>query len=901
MKHPQLIAQLTIKEKCRLLSGADFWSTVNITKKGIPSIILSDGPHGLRRQPEEGDVMGVNASLPATCFPSAATFANSWDPDLAEEIGEALGEEAAVQGAAVLLGPGLNLKRNPLCGRNFEYFSEDPYLSGKLAAGYIRGVQKNGISACPKHFAANNTELRRQASNSVIDERTLRELYLTGFEIAVKEAQPKCIMSAYNMVNGVYANENEHLLQEILRDEWGFDGFVVSDWGACNDFVDGVRAGCNLEMPSTGGESAEELLQAVYEGRISEELVDQRVDELLDVVLKINAAVERMQDPGTVQDSREAHHTLARRAAEESIVLLKNEDGILPLKKGRSIALIGAQAEKPHYQGAGSSLVNPTKLDSVLQLAADSGLNIVGYEPGYAERLSGNAAELSRKKNITEPGNAAELARKADIALLFLGLEEASETEGLDRSHMRIPQDQIRLLEAVAAANPNTVVVLAAGSPVEMPWIGLCKGLLYCGLAGQAGAGAILKTLTGEIDPSGKLAETWPLQYEDVPTAPYFPAKERSVEYREGLYVGYRYYETVRRPVLFPFGFGLSYTEFSYTGLKADERGASFLLTNTGNADGAEIVQLYVSRKAAEGRGSTEAAGNGGCPDGKPQPVPEETPAGYIYRPAKELKGFCRVFLKAGESRQVTIPLDDKAFRYFDTAANRFRTEAGEFEILIGANVSDIRLSAVVTVPGNDGLTVTGSSPAPGLNTESVGAARNISEVPKGGKQPVPSEMRMERFAENRADHGDAEMQQPELPSYASGNIRDVSDEEFERLLGGPLPDGEWAKKLQMNDALCQMYYAKSLKARLACRIMKRKLERSIAEGRLDHQLIYLYNMPFRALGKITNGPMSQDMCRAILIMVNGHGFAFIRGLFLLIAGYFHQRGVRRRFRRESG
>ncbi|MBQ8933311.1 MAG: glycoside hydrolase family 3 protein [Lachnospiraceae bacterium] len=894
MKHPQLIAQLTIKEKCRLLSGADFWSTVSITKKGIPSIILSDGPHGLRRQPEEGDVMGVNASLPATCFPSAATFANSWDPDLAEEIGEALGEEAAVQGAAVLLGPGLNLKRNPLCGRNFEYFSEDPYLSGKLAAGYIRGVQKNGISACPKHFAANNTELRRQASNSVIDERTLRELYLTGFEIAVKEAQPKCIMSAYNMVNGVYANENEHLLQEILRDEWGFDGFVVSDWGACNDFVDGVRAGCNLEMPSTGGESAEELLQAVYEGRISEELVDQRVDEFLDVVLKTNAAVERMRDPGPAPDSRVAHHALARRVAEESIVLLKNEAGILPLKKGQTVALIGAQAEKPHYQGAGSSLVNPTRLDSILEKISQFDLRVTGYEPGYlaadmtgykkAEpsgyESSGRTDEImvgqgspgkkvekyeNRRSRATMLHNAAELARKADIALLFLGLEEASESEGLDRSHMRISQDQIRLLEAVAAANPNTIVVLAAGSPVEMPWIGLCKGLLYCGLAGQAGAGAILKTLTGEIDPSGKLAETWPLQYEDVPTAPYFPAKERSVEYREGLYVGYRYYETVRRPVLFPFGFGLSYTEFSYTGLKADERGASFLLTNTGNADGAEIVQLYVSRKAAEGRGSTEAAGNCSCPDGKSQPIPEETPAGYIYRPAKELKGFCRVFLKAGESRQVTIPLDDKAFRYFDTAANRFRTEAGEFEILIGANVSDIKLSAVVTVHGNAPATVTGGRPAPSPDTESVGAARTIP-----------------------------------LPSYASGNIRHVSDEEFERLLGGPLPDGKWAKKLQMNDALSQMYYAKSLKARLACRIMKRKLERSIAEGRLDHQLIYLYNMPFRALGKITNGPMSQDMCRAILTMVNGHGFAFIRGLFLLIAGYFHQRGVRRRFRRES-
>ncbi len=831
VKHQAMIEALSLEEKCHLLSGRDFWSTYSIRGKGIPSMVLSDGPHGLRRQTGEGDASGINSSLPATCFPTSSALACSWDPELSEAVGEALGEEAACQGASVLLGPGMNMKRNPLCGRNFEYFSEDPYLTGKLAAGYIRGVQKNGISACAKHFAANNSELRRMASNSVVDERTLRELYLTAFEIAVKEAHPKCLMSAYNMVNGVYANENEHLLQKILREEWGYDGMVVSDWGACNDFVDGVRAGCNLEMPSTGGDSAEYLQKAVYEGRISEAEVDRRVDELLDVVLK---TTEAQSAYASKSFDKEAHHALARKAAAESLVLLKNEGQMLPLKKGTGVALIGIYAKMPHFQGDGSSRVNPTRTESLLELIQKSELKLEGWEPGYAAlpertallaekptKISERSATGKEKsaalgeKSTTFSERAAALAAKAETVVLCLGLDENGETEGLDRHHMHLPQEQIELLKAVAEANPNLIVVLSAGAPVELPWIGQCRGLLYCGLNGQAGAAAVLDALTGRIDPCGRLAESWPLEYGDVPTAPYFPAKERSVEYREGLYVGYRYYETAHQPVRFPFGFGLSYTSFAYSGLKLSTEAAEFTIMNQGDAAGAEVAQLYISAVSRR-----------------------------ICRPARELKGFQKVFLEPGESRRVTIPLDDKAFRYFNTVTNRFETDGGEYEVQIGKNASEICLKGRLTVAG-------------------TGAPR--SEKPE------------------------------ELPSYASGKIREVPDAEFERLLGTPIPDGKWSGTLQMNDALCQMSYAKSGLARLVARHAAKKLEKGIAEGRLDHQLIYFYNMPFRALGKLGHGSVSQDTSRAMLTMANGHFFAFLKGIGILIAGRIRLRGVRKR------
>ncbi len=589
MKHQDLIKQMTLEEKAHLLSGRDFWQTQSVKRLGIESMTLSDGPHGIRKQEGAGDQLGLNGSLPATCYPTAATMANSWDPALGEELGKMLGEEAASQDVCVLLGPGLNVKRSPFCGRNFEYFSEDPYLAGKMAAGYIRGIQANGVSACPKHFAANNTELRRMASNSVMDERTLREIYLTNFEIAVTEGHPKSIMSSYNMVNGVYANENEHLLQEILRNTWGFDGFVVSDWGACNDFTDGVRAGSHLEMPSTGGDSPRQLMQAVYEGRISEDEVDVRVDELLDVMLSTRKAVNPLKGKPFDVD---AHHAFAQKASEQSIVLLKNENNILPLKKGSKVAVIGEFAQKARYQGAGSSVVNCTKLDHTMGVIGNFDLNVIGFEAGYPRHGAPDAAMMQK---------AAELAKKADYVLLYLGLDEISESEGLDRSTLAIPDCQIETLKAVSDANPNVIIVMSAGSSVEMPWIDRCKAMVHGYLCGQAGASAVLKVILGEVNPSGKLSESYPYKYEDCSSAPYFPAKERTVEYREGLYVGYRYYDTAKVPVLFPFGFGLSYTSFAYSDLKVSDKEAAFTLTNTGKVDGAEVAQLGLPKGLPQG------------------------------------------------------------------------------------------------------------------------------------------------------------------------------------------------------------------------------------------------------------------------------------------------------------
>ncbi len=792
MKHEDLIRQMTLEEKCYLLSGKDFWQTRSVERLGVPSMTLSDGPHGIRKQEGEGDQLGLNGSLPATCYPTAATIANSWDPALGEEIGEYLGIEAASQGVCVLLGPGLNIKRSPLCGRNFEYFSEDPYLAGKMAASYIRGIQKNGVAACPKHFAANSQELRRMASDSVMDERTLREIYLTGFEIAVKEGGAKSIMSSYNRVNGVYANENPHLLQEILRDEWGFDGFVVSDWGASNDHTEGVRAGSHLEMPTTVGDSDLELVEAVKSGKLDEKLLDQRVDELLDVVLSTCKAVDQWKGRKFYED---AHHAMAARASEQSIVLLKNEKNILPLKKGAKVAVIGEFAQKARYQGAGSSVVNPTKLDHTMDVIKNFDLDMAGFEAGYPRSGKGDPAMQAR---------AVELAKQADIVLLYIGLDEISESEGLDRAHMKLPQSQVDLLEAVAAANPNVVAVMSAGSAIEMPWLSKVKALVHGYLCGQAGASSVLKVIMGEVNPSGKLAESYPIKYEDVSSAPYFPAKERTAEYRESLYVGYRYFETAKVPVLFPFGFGLSYTTFEYSDLTVSAKEATFTLKNIGEMDGAEVAQLYVSK-----------------------------PDGDVFRPAKELKGFAKVFLKAGESKKVTIPLDDKAFRYFNVDTNRFEVEGGAWMVLIGASVADIKLSGTVEVQG-------------------TGAASPYDKA---------------KFAK-----------------YFSGDIKNISDGEFEALLGRPIPDGHWSGTLDMNDAICQLYYAKSGIARKVYKIMTNMLNKSIEKGEPDLNIIFIYNMPFRGIAKMAGGMCTMEMAEGILTICNGH---FFRGLGAVIGGFF--------------
>ena len=653
-----LLKKLTLEEKCALLSGAETFKTRGMPEHGIPQIWLSDGPHGLRKQAGESDHLGLNPSVPATCFPTASAVANSWDAALGEEIGAALGEEAAAQEVSVVLGPGLNMKRNPLCGRSFEYFSEDPYLAGKLAAGYIRGIQSKGVAACPKHFAVNSQETRRMASDSIVDERTLREIYLTGFEIAVKEGHPRSIMSSYNLVNGTYANENKHLLMEILRGEWGFDGAVITDWGGSNDHALGVKNGSTLEMPAPGGDSVRELLAAVESGKISESDIDARLSELLPLVFDTKAAL----DAAPREFDAAAHHALARRAAEESLVLLKNEGSLLPLAAGSKVAVIGDFAKNPRYQGAGSSMVNSTQVDVLLDKLVDSELNVIGYQQGFDRHGKPDAA-LQK--------SACELATQADTVVLCMGLDEIAESEGLDRSNLRLAQNQVELLQAVAAVNPKIVVVLYSGSVVETPWLDNCQALLYAALGGQAGVGAVADALTGKVNPCGKLAETWPMAYADVPSAADFATRRKTVEYREGLYIGYRYFTTAEKAVRFPFGYGMSYTTFAYSDMAADEQGVSLTVTNTGSVAGTEIVQLYVAKKNSE-----------------------------LFRPAKELKGFARVTLAPGEKQRITIMLDDKAFRFWNVKANRWEIEGGEYELLVGASVEDIRLCEKISVHG---------------------------------------------------------------------------------------------------------------------------------------------------------------------------------------------------------
>ncbi len=660
LKYENIIKQMTLAEKAQMMSGKNIWETVDFEKYGIPSMFMSDGPHGLRRQAGAGDHLGLNASLPATCFPTAAGVANSWDEELGEKIGEALAEEAVTMGVNVILGPGLNIKRSPLCGRNFEYFSEDPYHAGKMAAAYIRGIQSKGIAACPKHFAANSQELRRMANDSVVDERTFREIYTTGFEIAVKEGKAKSIMSAYNEVNGIYANENKHMLQEILVDEWGFDGFVVSDWGGSNDHALGVKNGSHLEMPGTGKAGMNDIIRAVKNGDLEEAILDQRLDELLDVIFATHRATE---DAKGKQFDVEAHHDLARKAAEESIVLLKNEDNILPLKPGTKVAVIGDFAKTPRYQGAGSSLVNPTKQpEAILDVIGKSGLEVTAYEQGYIR---------NKKPNEKLMKAAVEAARNAEVVLFFGGLDEISESEGLDRTHMHMPTAQDTLLNELTTVNSNVVVVLSAGSSIEMPWFQYVRGIVHGYLGGQAGASAMMNVLTGKVNPSGKLNETYPMNYKDTPAYAYYPSKERSSEYRESLYVGYRYYTTVGKTTRFPFGYGLSYTTFEYKDLKVDSEGVTFTIENTGNVTGAEIAQLYIGKKSDT-----------------------------VFRPARELKGFARVELSPGQQKEVRIPFDDKTFRFYDTRTDSWEIESGVYQIMVGKDAEHMVLEDALEVKG---------------------------------------------------------------------------------------------------------------------------------------------------------------------------------------------------------
>lgn len=659
MKYRELIAKMTLREKASLCSGADFWNTKAIERLGIPGVMLTDGPHGVRKQAGKADHLGLNHSIPATCYPTASAAANSWNTDLLEKMGACLGLEAASEKVAVLLGPGVNIKRSPLCGRNFEYYSEDPFLAGKCAAAMIRGIQSNGISACVKHFAANSQEHYRMTTDSVLDERTLREIYLPAFEAAVREGGARCLMTSYNKVNGVYANENTHLVSEILRGEWGFRGLIVTDWGGSNDRVAGLRAGNHLEMPGSRGQTDRQIEDAVRQGLLDEALLDERVDVILDMVL---SAAEQFRRPRTYDP--DAHHAMAAAAAEECAVLLKNEDAILPLKPGFEVAVIGDFAAVPRYQGAGSSLINPTRLDKGLDALKACGVRVKGYARGF-KRMGGRSRRLLRE--------ARKLAASADLALLWLGLDEGSEAEGVDRPDMKLPANQLELLSAIKAANPNIVVVLSCGSPVEMDWDKDTKAVLHAYLGGQAGATAIARLLTGAANPSGKLAETIPMKLADTPCAGLYPGPEATCEYREGIYVGYRFFDTAQVPVRYPFGFGLSYTRFAYSDLHASPEEVSFTVTNTGGRAGAEISQVYIAPKAPR-----------------------------AFRPAQELKGFAKTFLEPGESRRVRIALDERAFAYWNILKKAWSVESGAYEILVGSSSRDIRLRETLRLSGDD-------------------------------------------------------------------------------------------------------------------------------------------------------------------------------------------------------
>ena len=799
-----IIQQLSLEQKCALLSGAATFKTRALPQYGIPAIWLSDGPHGLRKQAGPADHLGQNPSEPATCFPTASAVASSWDPALGEQIGRALGAEAAAQDVAVVLGPGLNTKRSPLCGRNFEYFSEDPYLSGKMAAAYIRGIQANGVAACPKHFAANSQELRRMATDSVVDERTLRELYLTNFEIAVKEGAPKTIMTSYNLVNGTYANENAHLLKEILRDDWGFTGAVVTDWGGSNDHALGVKNGSTLEMPAPGLDSVRELVRAVQDGKISEVDVNARLEELLTLVDSTTAAVE--QAPKTID--WDAHHALARKAAAESIVLLKNKGGLLPLDPAAKVAVIGDFADKPRYQGAGSSLVNAPRVDSFRQVFEASGLRCAGYAKGF---------DRNGRPDPALQAEAVSLAEQADVVLLFLGLDEVKETEGLDRSDMKLAQNQIDLLLAVHRANPRLVVVLSCGSAVETGWASHCQALVWAGLSGQAGAGAVLDVLTGKVNPAGRLAETWPLHCGDNPSCKNFGRDGRTVEYREGLYVGYRYYQTAGVPVAYPFGYGLSYTAFEYSGLHATPEGVTLTVKNTGSLPGDEVVQVYVSK-----------------PDAR------------IFRPMQELKGFARVHLEAGESRTVAIPLDDKAFRYWNDPAGRWAVEGGSYTVRVGASSEDIRLEGTVTV------------------------------APSGDADPYAGLA---------------------LPHYQGGQAQDVPDAEFEVLLGHAVPHPKVA--IDRNMTLGEIGHGRSPLGWLVHVVHKHLLDKSLQSGTPDLNLLFNYNMPLRAIAKMTGGMVSMGMVDGLVMELKGFWIiGILRVLFELVKNLILNASMEKRLNR---
>lgn len=807
LKHADLIAKMTLEEKASMCDGLDYWHSQPVDRLGIKSVSLNDGPHGIRKKgdPEaakkgETDLL---KGVPAICFPTASATACSWDTDLIRRMGEALGDECRKEKVSVLLGPGTNIKRSPLCGRNFEYFSEDPELAGEMAASFINGVQSKGIGTSLKHYAANNQETRRMTVNTVADERTLREVYLRPFEIAVKKAQPWTIMCAYERLNGCYCAENKWLLTDVLRGDWGYKNLVVTDWGAENERVPGLIAGQEIEMPTSCGDGTKKIVDAVRDGSLDVAVLDHAVDLILDMVDKSVATLgEYTYDP-------KEHHRLARKIAGQCMVLMKNDGDILPLKKDAKIALIGEMAKKPRYQGAGSSLINPIDLDN----AFDTMTKEMGVSVEYAQGYS-----TDKKNKISDDTFVAEAvtkAKNADVAVLFIGLTDEFETEGNDRKHLGIPPLHNRLVEEVLKVNKKVVVVLSGGSSVEMPWADEVPAILNEFLTGQAAGSAVCDILFGDVNPSGKLAETYPYALADNSSANYFPGTPVSVEYREGIYVGYRYYDTANKEVRFPFGHGLSYTTFEYSDIKlssdnikdTDTVTVTFKVKNTGSRDGAEIAELYVSDV-------------------------EST----IYRPVKELKGFKKVFLKAGEEKEVSIDLEKRAFAFYNVDAHDWQVETGEFKILVGASSRDIKLEA-------------------SLNVEST-----VSYA-------VPDYHKM-------------------APSYYGADIMNVSDDEFRAVLGHEIPPSTRDKSIPLN-YLNTLEDAKDGKwgGRL-CRMLTKMLGAETMMGAVALQT------PIKNFISMSFGIFSPKMADGLLLILNED--KFWRGLGKILRGFLFGGGIKR-------
>ena len=694
MKYSEIINKMSLEEKAMLCVGADYWNSKEFKKYGIPKITMSDGPHGLRIQKAATDNLGINESEISICFPTGAAIANSWNREIAYLLGETLGKEARAENVNIVLGPAINIKRSPLCGRNFEYFSEDPYLIGILGSEYVNGMQSQNVGACVKHFAVNNQENRRRTINVVIDERNLREVYLKAFQMIIENSKPWSIMSAYNKVNGEYCSENSHLLEEILREEWNFKGIVISDWGAENDRVKGIENDHELEMPGGRGDGVKQIIEAVKTGKVEEGKLDEIVDRIINIAKKCNKNSKETYD-------KEQHHNIAQQIAEESIVLLKNENNILPIKN-KKIALIGDMAKHPRYQGAGSSTINPYKIENAYDILKENNI-IFEYAKGYEKIKSANDEFLKEE--------AIEIAKRNEIVVIFAGLTENFESEGVDRDNLNIPENQNKLIEDICEVNENVIIVLSNGSPILMPWKDRVKAIITGYLGGEAGAKAMINCILGKTNPSGKLAETYPKKIEDTPCYKNYPGTELTVEYRESIFVGYRFYDTTNTDVLFPFGYGLSYTTFEYSNLqinlKKDEIDVKFTIKNTGDIKGKEIAQLYISQKNPK-----------------------------IFKAKKELKGFEKIELEAGEEKQVTIVLNNKSFEYYNPETKKWAIEEGIYEILIGKSNRDIVLEDKIFIKSND---------------------KNVEK-----EYPM---------------------------KYYKGNIREINDIEFEKLLGKKIPE----------------------------------------------------------------------------------------------------------------